>query len=77
MADELELLSEISSVETIATGSAVEVRRLLSKAYGTGNWRKCKGIAGSASPMDLSGKRKYTGTRLMGAAESTSRSSAC
>lgn len=45
MADELELLSEISSVETIATGSAVKVRRLLSKAYGTGNWRKCRGIA--------------------------------
>lgn len=45
MADEVELLSEIRAVETMASGSGVRVRRLLSKAYGAGNWRKCKGIA--------------------------------
>ena len=45
MADEVELLSEITSVETIASGSAVRVRKLLDRAYGAGSWRKCKGVA--------------------------------
>jgi hypothetical protein len=45
MEDEIEVLGEISSVETIASGSSVRVRRLLSRTYGAGNWRKCKGIA--------------------------------
>jgi hypothetical protein len=41
----VELLSEVQAVETIATGTAVRVRELLTKAYGSGNWRKCKGFA--------------------------------
>ena len=45
MADEIEILGEITSVETIALGSSVRIRRLLSRVYGPGNWRKCKGIA--------------------------------
>jgi hypothetical protein len=45
MEDEIEVLGEISSVETIASGSSVRVRRLLSRRYGAGIWRKCKGIA--------------------------------
>lgn len=45
MLGEVEVLGEIESVETIASGSAVRVRRLLDRAYGVGKWRKCKGIA--------------------------------
>jgi hypothetical protein len=40
-----EIVGEIEDVETIAAGSAVRVRALLSKVYGRGRWRKRKGIA--------------------------------
>jgi hypothetical protein len=43
--EDIEIVGEITSVETIASGSAVRRRRLLSKAYGTGKWRKLKGTA--------------------------------
>ena len=39
------LLSEISNVETIATGRGIRDRRRLVRDYGAGNWRKKKGIA--------------------------------
>jgi hypothetical protein len=42
--DEVEILGAISSIETITSGPSVRVRRLLEKAYGRGNWRKCKGL---------------------------------
>lgn len=45
MDDEIEIVGEISTVETIASGSSVQRRRLLAKVYGAGNWRKLKGIA--------------------------------
>ena len=45
MEDEIEIIGEISGVETIASGSAVKRRRLLAKAHGAANWRKLKGIA--------------------------------
>ncbi|HEX3553669.1 MAG TPA: hypothetical protein VIA62_10630 [Thermoanaerobaculia bacterium] len=45
MHDEVEILGEVSDVETIASGSSVRQRRLLSRVYGAGNWRKLKGIA--------------------------------
>jgi len=43
--ERVELLGEVEAVETIASGTSVRVRQLLNKAYGSGNWRKCKGIA--------------------------------
>jgi hypothetical protein len=43
--DEVEIVGEISDVETIASGPAVKRRRLLAKAHGAANWRKLKGIA--------------------------------
>jgi len=43
--DEVEIVGEITSVEIIASGPSVRRRRLLSKAYGVGSWRKLKGIA--------------------------------
>jgi hypothetical protein len=45
MDDEVEVVGEIESIETIATGSGVRARRLLDRAYGSGSWRKCKGVA--------------------------------
>ena len=45
MSEELEILEEISSVETIASGPSLRIRLFLEKAYGRGNWRKCKGYA--------------------------------
>jgi hypothetical protein len=42
---ELEILSEIANIETIATGRGVHIRRYLDRSYGKGHWRKMKGIA--------------------------------
>ena len=39
------LRGEITDVEIIAVGKAVQVRSKLIKAYGPGRWRKLKGIA--------------------------------
>jgi hypothetical protein len=41
----LEILSEITDIETIATGRGVHIRRFLERTYGNGRWRKMKGIA--------------------------------
>ena len=42
---QLEILGEIRDIETIATGHGVHIRRYLERTYGTGRWRKMKGIA--------------------------------
>jgi len=42
---QLEILSEISEVETFATGSGIRELARPRKAYGRGRWRKRKGIA--------------------------------
>ena len=54
-----EILGEISHVETFATGSAIREIARLRKIYGSGRWRKRKGIAnvrlgdGSVHPAEL------------------------
>jgi len=40
-----ELISEITDIEVIATGSAIHDLARLRKQYGRGRWRKLKGIA--------------------------------
>lgn len=40
-----EIVSEISQIETIAAGTGIREIRRLRKAYGSGRWRKRKGIA--------------------------------
>ena len=40
-----EVISAISDVETIATGSGIRDLKRLRKNYGKGRWRKMKGIA--------------------------------
>jgi hypothetical protein len=39
------IIGELAEVETIATGSAIRELGRLRKAYGSGRWRKQKGIA--------------------------------
>jgi hypothetical protein len=40
-----EILSEISEIETFATGSGIREVARLRRVYGRGRWRKRKGIA--------------------------------
>jgi hypothetical protein len=40
-----EILSEISEIETFATGSGIREVARLRRAYGPGRWRERKGIA--------------------------------
>jgi hypothetical protein len=40
-----QIVGRIAHIEVIGSGSGVRVRRLLRKAYGSGRWRKLKGIA--------------------------------
>ena len=40
-----EIVSEITSIETIARGTGVRIRRYLEHTYDKGRWRKMKGIA--------------------------------
>ena len=46
VADEgFELLTEITGIETIATGSSIRDLRRLVESYGDERWRKLKGVA--------------------------------
>lgn len=40
-----EILGEIRDIETIAVGRSIRELERLQKAYGSGRWRKLKGIA--------------------------------
>lgn len=40
-----EIISEITDIEVIAVGNAIQDVRRLRKQYGPGRWRKLKGIA--------------------------------
>ena len=42
---DFEILGEITQIEPIARGTGVRDRTRLRKQYGTGRWRKLKGIA--------------------------------
>jgi hypothetical protein len=40
-----EIIGQITAVETIAVGDSIRILPLLRKRYGSGLWRKLKGIA--------------------------------
>ena len=40
-----EIVGDITAIETIATGSAIREIARLRRAYGSGRWRKRKGVA--------------------------------
>ena len=42
---DFEVIGDITDVETIAKGVSVRERKSLSRRYGTGRWRKLKGVA--------------------------------
>jgi hypothetical protein len=42
---DFEIVSELTEVETIATGRGIRELRRLNRIYGKGRWRKRKGIA--------------------------------
>jgi hypothetical protein len=42
---QFEIVSEISQVETFATGSGIREVNRLRRTYGRGRWRKRKGVA--------------------------------
>ena len=42
---EFEIVSELMSVETFATGKGIRNLKLLNKKYGFAKWRKRKGVA--------------------------------
>ena len=45
MALKFEVVGRITDIESIASGTGVRLRRYLRRAYGSGRWRKLKGIA--------------------------------
>lgn len=49
---EFEVIGEITAVETIDVGSSIREIDRLRKVYGTGRWRKMKGIATVRLPDD-------------------------
>ena len=42
---DFDVISEITDIEAIASGSAIREIKRLRKVYGQGRWRKLKGIA--------------------------------
>jgi len=54
--EQIEFLSEVRAVETIASGPSVRLRRLLNKTYGAGRWRKRKGVATVRLPDGFVGR---------------------
>jgi len=40
-----EIIGAISDIETIASGSGIQILSVLRKRYGSGRWRKLKGTA--------------------------------
>ncbi len=45
-----EIIGEITDIETIAVGSAIRDLARLQERFGTGRWRKMKGIADVRTP---------------------------
>lgn len=42
---DFEIISEISQIDTIAANTGIRENKRLSEQYGSGRWRKLKGIA--------------------------------
>ena len=40
-----EIIGEITNIETIASGSGIRILPVLRKQFGSGRWRKLKGVA--------------------------------
>jgi hypothetical protein len=51
-ADEVEILGEVTNIETIAVGNSIRDLDRLQKKHGRGRWRKLKGLAYVRLPDD-------------------------
>jgi hypothetical protein len=74
----LEIIGEITNVETIAVGKSITVLKRLKRSYGDGRWRKLKGIVRVRLPdgsvckaeihwyeMSSAGRKEYKIKRLL------------
>ncbi len=74
----LEIIGDITNVETIAVGRSIAVLKRLKRLYGDGRWRKLKGIVrvrlpdGSVSKAEIhwyemssAGRKEYKIKRLI------------
>ncbi len=52
MEPEVEVISEITEIETIAVGRSIREFDRLQRMYGRGRWRKLKGVATVRLPDD-------------------------
>lgn len=52
MQPEVEVISEITDIETIAIGHSIRELDRLQRMYGRGRWRKLKGVATVRLPDD-------------------------
>lgn len=50
---DFEIISDITDIEVIATGTGIRDRARLQKQYGRGKWRKLKGIAQVQLPNSM------------------------
>jgi hypothetical protein len=71
VADQVEILGEIQSIETIASGASVRIGRLLTKATVLGSGGSARGSPWFVSLMDSWCGQRYTGMRRTAAVEST------
>ena len=62
---DFEIVGEISEVETIAVGSSIREITRLCRAYGSGRWRKLKGVAWCNCAMVRFGRPSFIGTKRM------------
>lgn len=53
MRPEVEVITEITDVETIAVGRSIRELDRLQRMYGRGRWRKLKGLATVRLPDDM------------------------
>jgi len=75
---QFEIIGPITDVQTIAVGSAIREVPRLRKAYGSGRWRKLKGLATiRLSEMVPPVGRSYIGMRPTGLVARKSKSNAC
>ena len=58
-----EIVSEITNIETIATGNSIRILPLLNRKYGKGRWRKKKGIATVKLLEEVFGLQKFIGMK--------------
>ena len=66
--DGVEIVGDITDIETIATGRGIRRLKHLRKRYGGQRWRKLKGVATVVWRRVPRGGQRYTGMRRMASA---------